>query len=73
MPFVPTEKQVSSLHFLLKQLIRERVEIRLIRFNNWAHTKDIRNCDIEVLCLEDEDRYEIYYDGSIIGGKNWRY
>ncbi|MBI3591428.1 MAG: hypothetical protein HY094_08660 [Candidatus Melainabacteria bacterium] len=73
MPFIPTEKQVSSLHFLLKQLIRERVEIRLIRFNNWTHPTDVKNCDVEILCLEDEDRYKIYYDGTIIEGKNWRY
>ena len=64
MPFVPTEKQVDSLHFLLKQLVRERVEIRLIRFAKWAEG-DIRNCEIEVLCLEHVDKYIIYYDGRI--------
>ena len=63
MPFVPTESQIESLYFLLKQMRRENIEIRLIRFAKW--TEDIRNCEIEVLCLEDVDRYKIYYDGTI--------
>lgn len=67
MPFVPTEKQVDSLHSLLKQFIRENVEIRLIRFAKWAE-KDIRNCEIVVLCYEDIDRYKILYDGKIERG-----
>ena len=67
MPFVPTENQVNSLHFLLKQLVREKVEIRLIRFAKWAE-EDIRNCEIEVLCIEDEDRYMIYFNGKIERG-----
>ena len=65
MPFVPTEKQVDSLYSLLKQFIREKIEIRLIRFTKWA-SGSIRNCEIEILCLEDEDRYYIYFDGKII-------
>ena len=67
MPFVPTEKQVDSLHFLLKQLVREKVEIRLIRFAKWAEV-DIRNCEIIVFCFEDIDRYKILYDGKIERG-----
>ena len=58
MPFMPAIKQVNSLHFLLHQLIREKIEIRLIRFSSWGNK-------IEVLCLEDEDRYYIYPDGKI--------
>ena len=65
MPFIPTEKQIDSLYLLLKQFRRERVEIRLIRFINLADINDIKNCKIEVLCLEDEDRYYIYPDGKI--------
>ncbi len=72
MPFVPTEKQVNSLYFLLKQLVRENVEIRLIRFAKWAEG-DIRNCEIELLCLEDIDRYIIYYDGVIIQDRKRRF
>lgn len=63
MPFVPTENQIESLYFLLKQLRREKIEIRLIRFAKWA--QDIRSCEIEMLCLEEVDRYYIYYDGTI--------
>ena len=63
MPFVPTESQIESLYFLLKQMRRENIEIRLIRFAKWA--EDIKNCEIEILCLEDKDRYKIYYDGRI--------
>ena len=48
MPFVPTEKQIDSLHSLLKQLKRERIEIRLIRFTNWAGIRDIKNCELEI-------------------------
>lgn len=65
MPFIPTEKQIDSLYLLLKQMRRERIEIRLIRFINWADMDDIKNCEIEVLCLEDLDRYIIYFDGRI--------
>ena len=65
MPFIPTEKQIDSLHSLLKQLKRERIEIRLIRFTNWADIRDIKNCELEVICLEDVDRYIIYFDGRI--------
>ena len=65
MPFVPTEKQVNSLNDLIKQLVRENIEIRLIRFNSWAHKKDIKNCEVEVVCLEEVDRYIIYFDGTI--------
>ena len=65
MPFVPTENQIDSLHSLLRQFRRERIEIRLIRFINLADKSDIKNCKIEVLCLEDEDRYYIYPDGKI--------
>ena len=65
MPFIPTEKQIDSLHFLLKQMRRERIEIRLIRFTSWADIRDIKNCELEVMCLEDVDRYVIYFDGTI--------
>ncbi len=65
MPFVPTEKQIDSLHFLLKQLKREMIEIRLIRFINWGNKIDIKNCELEVLCLENIDRYKIKFDGKI--------
>lgn len=64
MAFIPTEKQIDSLHSLLKQLIREGVEIRLIRFMKMAQYGIWSNV-IEVSCLEDEDRYKIYYDGRI--------
>ncbi len=63
MPFVPTEQQIDSLYFLLKQLRREKIEVRLIRFAKWA--EDIRYCEIEILCLEDMDRYIIYFDGTM--------
>ena len=65
MPFVPTEKQVDSLHFLLKQFVREKIEIRLIRFIKWVE-KDIKSCEIEVLCLEQDDIYKIQHDGRIL-------
>lgn len=65
MPFVPTENQIESLYFLLKQIRRENIEIRLIRFNNWTSINDIKNCEIEILCLEDVDRYIIYFDGTM--------
>jgi len=42
---------------------REKIEIRLIRFAKW--TEDIQGDEIEVFCLEDIDRYRIYYDGTI--------
>ena len=64
MAFIPTENQIDSLHFLLKQLARERVEIRLIRFAKWAEG-DIRQCQIEIFCFEEEDKYKILYDGTI--------
>ena len=64
MPFIPTEKQVESLNILLKQLIREMVEVRLIRFMRLAEST-IGNNIIEILCLEDHDRYYIYFDGRI--------
>lgn len=67
MPFVPTEKQVDSLYSLLKQFIREKIEVRLIRFIKWAEG-DIKNCVLEVLCLEETDKYYIYYDGKIKEG-----
>ena len=63
MPFVPTENQIDTLHSLLKQMRRENIEVRLIRFSKW--TEDIKNCEIEVLCLEDADRYIIYFDGRM--------
>ncbi len=65
MPFVPTENQIDSLHFLLKQLKREKIKIRIIRFINWANEDDIKNCELEVLCIEDSDRYKIRFDGKI--------
>ncbi len=65
MPFIPTENQIDSLHSLLKQFKRERIEVRLIRFINSGDMKDIKNCKIEILCLEDDDRYYIYSDGKI--------
>ena len=64
MAFVPTEKQVESLHFLLKQLVRENIEIRLIRFIKWSE-KNIKDHIVEVLCFEDEDCYVIFYSGII--------
>lgn len=64
MPFVPTEKQIDGLYLLLKQLLREGIEIRLIRFMRMAEPCIGGNV-IEVLCLEDIDRYEIYHDGTI--------
>ncbi len=64
MAFVPTEKQIDNLNFLLKQLAREMIEVRLIRFMKMAQ-HSIGSNVIEVLCLEDEDRYLIHYDGKI--------
>lgn len=64
MPFIPTEKQVDSLANLLKQFIREKIGVRLIRFERWSEP-NIKDCIIEVCCLEDEDRYFIFYDGII--------
>ena len=64
MPFVPTEKQIDSLYILLKQLAREYVEIRLIRFVRWAEN-GIKNCEVEIFCFEEEDKYRICYDGTI--------
>ena len=64
MPFVPTEKQVESLQALLKQFVRESTEVRLIRFMKMAEYTIGSNV-IEVLCIEDVDRYYIYYDGTI--------
>lgn len=66
MPFIPTENQIDSLNFLLKQLKRERIKIRLVRFINWADENDVKNCELEILCLEDIDRYKIKFDGRII-------
>ena len=68
MPFIPTQKQAISLSSLIDQLIRENIEIRLIRFNTWTHSKDMKNCEIEICCLEDDDRYKIYYDGTVVKG-----
>lgn len=48
---------------LLTQLRRENIPVRMIRFAEW--TNDIKNCEVELLCLEDEDRYTIHYDGRI--------
>ena len=64
MPFVPTEKQIDSLCSLLKQFIREGTEVRVIRFMRMAEPS-IGGNEIEVLCLEDEDRYNILFDGTI--------
>lgn len=64
MPFVPTQKQVDSLYFLLKRFVIENTEIRLIRFMRTVEPSIGGNI-IEVLCLEDSDRYKIYYDGTI--------
>ncbi|OGI18633.1 MAG: hypothetical protein A3B68_01250 [Candidatus Melainabacteria bacterium RIFCSPHIGHO2_02_FULL_34_12] len=63
MPFVPTRKQLKSLYKLLDQLERERIKIRLIRFSDYS--QNIEDCLIEILCLEDEDRYKIFFDGII--------
>lgn len=63
MPFVPTQNQIDSLYMLLTQLRRENIPVRIIRFAEW--TNDIKNCEVELLCLEDEDRYTIHYDGRI--------
>lgn len=65
MPFVPTEKQRIALNDLIKQFIAERTEIRVIRFMRMAEPSIGGNI-IEVLCLEDEDRYKIYYNGKIV-------
>ncbi len=65
MPFIPTEKQIDSLYFLVKQSVRENIEIRLIRFIKWASKTDIKNWEIEFLCLENIDRYKILFDGRI--------
>lgn len=67
MPFVPTENQIKSLCNLLKQLQRENIEVRLIRFVNWAQSNDILNCQIEVICTENTDKYIILHNGKIIG------
>ena len=64
MPFVPTEKQIDSLCSLLKQFVREGTEVRVIRFMRMAEPSIGGNI-IEVLCLEDTDRYKIYYNGKI--------
>lgn len=64
MAFVPTIKQVNSLYFLLHQLVRENIEVRLIRFITWSK-KNIQDSVLEILCLEDEDRYLIFYNGII--------
>lgn len=65
MPFVPSQKQVDSLYMLLTQLVRERIEIRIIRFINWVKKEDLNHCEIEIVCLEDEDKYTIYSGGKI--------
>ena len=64
MPFVPTRKQAKSLNDLIERLILENIEIRVIRFMRMS-VPSIGGNIIEVLCLEDEDRYEILYDGTI--------
>ena len=64
MAFVPTSEQIDSLYFLLKQLRRENIEIRTIRFEKLAE-KGINNYIVDVVCLEDEDRYTIFYNGRI--------
>lgn len=64
MPFIPTEKQVDSLHSLLKQFVREKIEIRIIRFVKWA--EEIKNCEIEIFCFEEADKYRVLYDGTIL-------
>ncbi len=63
MPFVPTKKQLKALSSLMDQLEREGIKIRLIRFDDYSDV--IGNYIIEVLCLEDEDRYKIFFDGTI--------
>ena len=63
MPFVPTKKQLQSLYFLLNQFEREKIKIRLVRFSDYSQA--IEDCLIEILCLEDEDRYKIFHDGRI--------
>lgn len=64
MPFIPTEEQIESLYSLLKQLRRERIEIRLIRFIKWLGN-NIKHHEIEINCLEEEDRYIIYFNGEV--------
>ena len=64
MPFVPTEKQVDGLCSLLKQFVRESTEVRVIRFMKFAEY-GIGNNVVEVSCLEDIDRYFIFFDGRI--------
>ena len=64
MPFVPTRKQLTSLYELLDQLERERIKLRVVRFNGYSD--DVTYNVIEVLCLEEEDRYLVYYNGKTI-------
>ena len=64
MPFVPTRKQLKTLYSLLDQLERENVKLRVIRFHGYSNDKT--DNVVEVLCLEDEDRYLIGFDGSMI-------
>ena len=70
MAFIPTEKQIDSLYLLLKQLAREKIEVRVIRFIKWA--EDPLNWEMEVVCFEDIDRYKIYFNGKIIQESTYR-
>lgn len=63
MAFIPTQKQIDSLYLLLTQLRREKIEVRLIRFAKWS--ENINAQIMEVLCLEDVDRYLVYFDSTI--------
>ncbi len=63
MTFIPAENQIHSLYFLLLQLRREGVPIRVIRFLQ----NDIIDYNvIEVACYEDIDKYRVLYNGKII-------
>jgi len=63
MAFIPSENQIHNLYFLLLQLRRENIPIRIIRFIQ----NDIKDFNvIEIACYEDEDKYRVLYSGKII-------
>ena len=64
MAFVPTQRQVDGLYLLLTQFVRENEAVRVIRFIE--RSRSIEDCMIEVVCIEDIDRYIINYDGRIV-------
>ena len=64
MGFVPTQEQVDSLYLLLTQFVRENEAVRVIRFIE--RFRAVEGHMIEVVCIEDIDRYIIKHDGRIV-------